>query len=118
MPNLPTLHTKRLTLRPYTMADAQELCDICDDPDLASTTLTLPNPYALSDAEQWIPKHAAEFEDGVAMTLAITLRATGEMVGNVGLRLCPQHARGELGYLIGKRYWGRGYCTEAVRAAL
>jgi RimJ/RimL family protein N-acetyltransferase len=40
------------------------------------------------------------------------------MVGNVGLRLCPQHARGELGYLIGKRYWGRGYCTEAVRAAL
>jgi hypothetical protein len=75
---------------------------MCDDPDLASTTLTLPSPYALSDAEQWIPKHAADFEKGVAMTLAITLRDTGVIVGDVGLQLSAQHARGELGYLMGK----------------
>ncbi len=118
MPELPTLHTRRLILRPFAMADAPELRAMCDDPDLASTTLTLPNPYALSDAEQWIPKHAAEFENGVAMTLAITLRETGVMVGNVSLRLCPPHARAELGYLIRKRYWGHGYCTEALRAVV
>ncbi len=118
MPALPTLHTKRLILRPFTLADAPELQAMCDDPDLASTTLTLPTPYALSDAEQWISKHAADFESGVAMTLTLTLRETGEMVGNVGMRLCAQHARGELGYLIGKRYWGCGYCTEGARAVV
>ena len=118
MRELPTLQTERLTLRPFTMDDVPALFEICNDADVASTTLTLPYPYALSDAEQWIPKHAAEFASDTAMTLAISLRETGTIVGDVALRLCPEHERAEMGYLMGKAYWNRGYCTEAVLGVL
>jgi RimJ/RimL family protein N-acetyltransferase len=40
------------------------------------------------------------------------------VIGAVGLRVDRDHARAELGYWIGKPYWGRGYATEAARAAL
>ncbi len=116
MPELPTIDTPRLRLRPFALDDAPALYRLCANPEVAATTLNLPQPYALADAENWIPKHAAEFDAGVAMTLAITMRDVGILVGNISLRICRAHARGDLGYLIGRPYWGRGYCTEAARA--
>jgi [ribosomal protein S5]-alanine N-acetyltransferase len=115
---LPTLDTPRLRLRPFTLDDAPALARICADRDVAKTTLTLPHPYQLSDATTWIPKHTANFEAGAAMTLAITMRDLGILVGNVGLTIHPDHHSAEMGYLIGKAYWGRGYCTEAAHAVL
>ena len=118
MHELPTIDTPRLRLRPFTPDDAPRLRKLCADPDVASSTLHLPHPYQLSDAENWIHKHVAEFEAGQAMTLAITLRDVELLVGNVTLRMCRANASGELGYLIGRRYWGRGYCSEAARAVV
>jgi RimJ/RimL family protein N-acetyltransferase len=118
MHELPTIDTPRLRLRPFTPQDAPRLAHLCADPDVASTTLNLPHPYQLSDAQRWIPKHAEEFDSGVAMTLAVTMRDVELLVGNITLRLCRSHNSGELGYLVGRRYWGRGYCTEAARAVV
>jgi RimJ/RimL family protein N-acetyltransferase len=36
----------------------------------------------------------------------------------VGLRIEQEDDRAELGYWIGKPYWGHGYCTEAARAVI
>ena len=47
---------------------------------------------------------------------AITLRKEGLLVGCIGLTISREHVRAELGYWIGKPYWGNGYCTEAARA--
>jgi len=116
MSELPTIDTPRLRLRPFTLQDAPRLQQICSDRDVASTTLALPHPYTLADAEGWIPKVAEEFSAGVAITLAITMRDVGLVVGNVTLRLNRENGTGSLGYLIGRRYWNRGYCTEAARA--
>jgi RimJ/RimL family protein N-acetyltransferase len=40
------------------------------------------------------------------------------LVGAVGLTVQTQHKRAELGYWIGKPWWGQGYCTEAGCAVL
>jgi ribosomal-protein-alanine N-acetyltransferase len=51
--------------------------------------------------------------------LAITLRASGELVGNVGVRKPSPTARvAELGYELAPGRWSRGYATEAARAML
>src|SRR2546423_14145638 len=121
MPQLPTLDTPRLRLRPFTLDDAPSLLQICSDREVAATTLTLPHPYELKHATEWIPKHAVEFDAGEAMTLATTLRggaSDGLLVGNISLRIHKAHQNAEMGYLVGKAYWGRGYCTEAARAAV
>src|SRR5215210_6926705 len=36
------------------------------------------------------------------------------LVGSISLLLHPPHDNAELGYWIGKPYWGRGYATEAA----
>lgn len=55
------------------------------------------------------------FEKGNSLPLAVCLK-DGTLIGTVSLMsFCTNHSRGELGYWIGKHYWGQGYCTEAVR---
>jgi len=96
----PVLETERLTLRPYT------------------TVLNLPHPYPDGAAEKWISTHADSFRQGTEVTLAITLKPSGMVVGSVALSINKNHKRGELGYMVAKEHWNRGYCTEAVRAAM
>jgi RimJ/RimL family protein N-acetyltransferase len=115
---LPTIVTPRLRLRPFSLDDAPALARLCADRDVVATTLTLPHPYQLSDATNWISKHPAEFDADVGVALALTMRDVGILVGSIGLRIDRPHQRAEMGYLIGKGYWGRGYCTEAARATL
>ncbi|MBN2464288.1 GNAT family N-acetyltransferase [candidate division WOR-3 bacterium] len=115
---LPILETERLMLRPYLATDAGRVQQMCNDWDIASTTLALPHPYPDGAAEKWISTHADSFQQGKEVTLAITLKPGGQVVGSVALSVNKNHKRGELGYMVAKEYWNRGYCTEAARAML
>jgi ribosomal-protein-alanine N-acetyltransferase len=118
MPEPPTLTTARLVLRPFTAADAPAAHACVADREVASTTAAIPHPYPDGAAEAWIATHARRHEAGEAVILAITLRATGELVGSIEIRLVPVHKRAELGYWVGRPHWGRGYATEASDALL
>ena len=69
-------------------------------------------------AEEWIRGHEPDFEDGKAITFAITLRGDGRLVGAIGLGIDCDFNKAELGYWVGKPFWGRGYATEAAIALL
>ena len=99
-----TLTTERLVLRPFTLADAPEVQRLAGDRDVASTTLRIPHPYKEGMAEEWIGTHAEKYASGKGLSLAITLRSPGTLVGAVGLEICKEHSRAELGYWIGKPY--------------
>jgi RimJ/RimL family protein N-acetyltransferase len=116
MRELPRLKTERLLLRPFTLADAEDVQRLAGDRDIASTTASIPHPYDDGVAEQWIAVHQQRFEEGSWLNLAITRDPDGALVGALGLRFELEHDRAELGYWIGKPYWGRGYATEAARA--
>jgi [ribosomal protein S5]-alanine N-acetyltransferase len=116
MTELPSLKTARLLLRPFRLTDADDVQRLAGDRDIASTTASIPHPYDDGIAEQWIATHQRHFAQGTWLDLAITLDPAGALVGAIGLRFEPEHDRAELGYWIGKPYWGRGYATEAARA--
>ena len=118
MTALPTIPTERLVLRPLTVEDAADVQRLAGDPDIAATTILIPHPYPDGAAEQWIATHARMFALSGALTLGITRRDDGALVGAISLSVDRKHQRGELGYWIGKPYWNRGYCTEAARAVL
>ena len=113
----PTLETARLLLRPFRTADADLVQHLAGDRALADTTLNIPHPYEDGLAEKWISNHRDWFDRREQAVFAVTLRE-GTLIGCVGLLIKPEDQRAELGYWIGKPFWGQGYCTEACRAML
>ncbi len=105
----PTLHTQRLTLRMPEERDIPALIAIVGDWEVASRLARIPHPYT--------EEHARFFLDEIVpaeLAWSITDRATGEMVGVVGLAPYAQEAGTiELGYYLGRDHWGRGIATEA-----
>jgi RimJ/RimL family protein N-acetyltransferase len=121
MTDLPQIETDRLLLRPFRLEDARRVQQLAGDRSVAATTLNIPYPYEDGVAENWIRSHPENFAKRESATFAVTLKSEADdiaLMGAIGLTLAMPHARGEMGYWIGKPYWGRGYCTEAARAVL
>lgn len=114
----PTLQTQRLILRPFTLADAPVVQRLAGEREIAAMTLMIPHPYEDGMAQEWIKTHPKAFEKGTAINFAIALRESGELCGAIGLGIDAENNHAELGYWIGKPYWGQGYCTEAARAVV
>ncbi|MEP0905121.1 GNAT family N-acetyltransferase [Leptolyngbya subtilissima ST-M1] len=113
----PILCTSRLVLRPFALADVAAVVALAGDRAVAEYTLSIPHPYSEADAEEWINQRPAAWTEKKAINYAITL-PDGDLCGSVGLGLYPTYNMAELGYWIGKPYWGQGYATEAGAAVV
>jgi [ribosomal protein S5]-alanine N-acetyltransferase len=118
VPPQPTIRTRRLSLRPFTLADAGEVQRLGGDAEVSATALHVPYPMDLDAAVSWIRSHSAEYGAGTLAAFAIASAREGSLFGTVGLMIEPEHARAELGYWLGKPFWGRGYATEAATEVL
>jgi [ribosomal protein S5]-alanine N-acetyltransferase len=114
----PEITTERLRLRGFCDTDAKAVAGLAGHRDVAATTLAIPHPYPRREADRWIESHHQAFVAGEGISLAITLREDGQLVGAIGLSLDGEHRKAELGYWIGREFWGRGYATEAAAAML
>jgi [ribosomal protein S5]-alanine N-acetyltransferase len=113
----PVLRTARLTVRPLREADAAAVQAYCSDREVASTTLHIPHPYPEGGAMDWIRTHPDAYASGLNAVWAMDLQRQG-LVGVVGLGLQPTHRRAELGYWVGRPFWGRGIASEAAAAVV
>lgn len=104
------LETERLLIREFDPdADAAAMCAVYCDPEVMRF---IPGG-ALADVDAV----RAELERHVASDLgfrAVVERATGDMVGEVGLGMFEGDI--ELGYTLARAWWGRGYAVEAASA--
>jgi RimJ/RimL family protein N-acetyltransferase len=116
MSDQPILSTTRLVLRPFRLEDASEVQRLAGEREVAATTFRIPHPYPDGAAEEWINSLAPRYEQGETVAFVITRAEDGALLGAIGLDITREHERAELGYWIGKPYWGNGYCTEAARA--
>lgn len=112
------LTTKRLQLRKLRLEDAERIERFASDYDVAKTTLNIPHPYPEGSAKTFVEKMLEEHEKGTIFTFAIEEQTANELIGLVGININAAYNHGELGYWIGKPYWGNGYGTEAARRVL
>ena len=109
------LQTKRLILRPWREDDAEELYKYASDPEVG--------PPA-----GWPPHTSVENSREIIRTVlsapetyAVCLKEDGKPIGSVGFHrndLAEQDDEYELGYWIGKPFWGQGLIPEASREML
>ncbi|MHB8530327.1 MAG: GNAT family N-acetyltransferase [Caulobacteraceae bacterium] len=111
----PILNTHRLTLRPTMAEDAPRMAILADDSGVARMTTSIPHPFRLEHAEGFIARMA---EADPARERVFAIEHPGEgLVGVVGFH--PKDGKiPEVGYWLGRPYWGRGYMTEAATAAI
>ena len=117
MEKQPILVTDRLLLRSFDLADAPEVQRLAGDYAVAATTL-LPYPYPAGLAGIWIASLREGIDRGDVAAFAVTLAPAGRLIGGVRLQIDGENARGELGFWVGRPFWGRGYATEAARAVI
>lgn len=116
---IPTLVTERLLLRPFMLSDAAEVQRLAGDFTVADTTAAIPHPYPDGAAEAWISTLENEFIKNRTLSLAITIKETRGLAGCVSIMDMDKTSNsGEIGYWIGKDFWGHGYCTEAALAIM
>jgi [ribosomal protein S5]-alanine N-acetyltransferase len=112
----PILRSARLILRAFKLNDASVVQRLAGDFAIADTTSTIPHPYPDGAAEDWISTHESVWMMDRAFHWAIVTLAASTCIGAVSLsHIDRDDNHAEIGYWIGKPYWGKGYCTEAAR---
>ncbi|MGY0023610.1 GNAT family N-acetyltransferase [Streptomyces sp. cg35] len=108
----PVLTGERTVLRPFTEDDAAAMAGIIEDPEVVRFTGGSA-AFTLEHLRSWYGSRSAQDD---RLDLAVTDRATGELVGEVVLNEWdPEHRHATFRTLIGPRGRGRGLGTEALR---
>jgi len=115
----PSLETPRLILRRLTLDDAEALANAINHPKISATTLNIPHPYNLDDAQSWIGSHLDTSIPSDSLPFGMFLRESGELIGGAELSsIDNSNLKAELGYWCSVDFWGHGYTTEAARAII
>lgn len=112
------LQTQRLTLRPWNVNDAQSLYEYAKDPDVG--------PIAGWPPHESLEKSKLVIENVLCgkECYAVCLKQDNKAIGSIELKLngrtntTNRDDECELGFWLGKPFWGNGYMTEAVNALL
>jgi len=110
------LETERLILRPIAQSDVPVLHPLINDVDVACTMLSTPHPYPRDEFSSFVNKALEAMERRERYEMAITQKETGLAFGAIRFfNISWEHLRSEMGYWLGKQYWGSGYATEATK---
>jgi RimJ/RimL family protein N-acetyltransferase len=108
--------TERLVLRRPGLQDAARIADLINDYDVARMLTRVPHPYGLGDAEAFLGTDEAR-----EASFLIEHPSFGP-IGMIGLHDGPNELVPlpipELGYWLGRTFWGNGFATEAATAVL
>ncbi|MEU8620389.1 GNAT family N-acetyltransferase [Streptomyces sp. NPDC048623] len=112
-----SISTDRLVLRAFEEADIPAFVEMMND-ELVVAWTSVPHPYTLADAEDWVRRIApAERTGGRGIVFAVTEFLTQRLVGIVHLHGTNWRTRAtEVAYVTAPWARGEGYATESVLA--
>lgn len=109
------IEAERLLLREFTHKDFSALFEILSDPE---TMRHYPQPFDEKRTRDWIEWNLQNYKKYGFGLWAVVLKETDDFIGDCGLTI--QNIDGdylpEIGYHIHKKYWRRGFGSEAARA--
>ena len=115
---LPQISTPRLLMRALENHQAETLCTLANGPKIADNTASIPSPYTLETAQDFIEGMQAKFRSDGLLSLGVHVRDTGELIGIASLRINAKHHYGHLGGWAAANARNLGYATEAATALM
>lgn len=105
-----TIESNRLILRPFSMKDVQDVYLYASD-DIVTKHLTWSPHVDISETEKMV-KELYMNKPGI---FAIELKSERKCIGCIDLRICAEHDKASFGYVLNRKYWNKGYMTEALK---
>jgi RimJ/RimL family protein N-acetyltransferase len=106
---------RNVVLRKLSPTDAGSITEHIKDKAVIRWLLVVPYPYRKRDAERFIRARQNERRTRKSYTFGISPKGKNEIIGIIDLSdIDREDKKAEIGYWIGKRFWGRGLMTEAI----
>ena len=112
-----TLETERLILRMFREEDFEQYAQICADAEVMKY-LGQGKPLERWEAWRQMAMIVGHWHLRGYGIWAVEDRQTGNLVGRIGLFNPEGWPDLEIGWVIARRFWGKGYATEGARRAL
>ena len=110
------LETNRLILRPFTEEDAQAVFDNWASDDEVTKYLTWPTHQCVEHSLGFVKYCVQGYKEPSTYQWGIELKDTHELIGNISVvDIIDSVDSLELGWVIGRRWWGKGYMPEAAK---
>lgn len=108
--------TDRLRLRRPMMTDAEEIFrQYARDPEVTKYLTWRPN-REVEETRAFLRACLVAWEEGKSFQWAIVRKEDDRFLGMIALRVDGHKL--EMGYVLAKSHWGKGYMTEAVTALI
>ena len=114
-----TLGTHRLILRQFRPEDAADMfANWASDPEV-TRFLTWPTHRSAEVTAMIVNSWVSRYGDGSFFQWAVEWKETGSVIGSIAVvRLEEAIGEAEIGYCLGRAFWGRGIMPEALRAVI
>lgn len=111
------IHTDRLHLRQPRAGDLVRCAELLGDYEVARMLSEVPHPYDLDKGRTFLSDAARNWKTWPASPrISFMIQHEGELIGGVSFKAL--HETPEIGYWLGRSYWGRGFMSEAISAAI
>ena len=115
---LPQVSTDRLVLRRMRASDVDDIYAYACDPDVARYTSWAPHTSP-DETRQFVRRVLDAYLEKRVASWGIELKSERKLIGTGGYGSWDiQNSTAEIGYVIGRPYWGQGLMTEAVSAMI
>ena len=112
------LETERLVLRQLKESDAEEVYKNWTSDDDVSKYMRWSTHKNVEETRGWLREEEKNCKNKNYYTWGIELKEIGELIGSIGAFYREEDDRYEIGYGIGKKYWRKGYTTEALNKVM
>lgn len=111
---IPTLTTRRLTLRPMERSDAEAIFEIKGDPQVTER-YGAENYTTIDQARKWVADRLAGYHKRESVFWMFTLKGESEAIGMCCYWHIDEQSRcAEIGYELNRAYWNKGITSEAL----
>ncbi len=109
----PVLNTERLILRPMTVADAPDVYKNWASDEDVTKYMRFSTHSGVEVAEEWLNFEEKLNDAHNRFNWGFVRKSDGVLFGSGGLNYNDEHDCFEIGYVMMKSAWGKGYATEA-----
>lgn len=118
---IPTIHTKRLTLKKITESDAEDVFEYSSDPEVSKYLLWYPHKN-IEYTKEYLYRLKNDYRIGRYYDWGVYIRGgenDGKMIGTCGFTSFDLYNNSaEVGYVLNRNFWGQELSSEALKAVI